>query len=54
MGDETFEDVPHAGIGVVGVNEVNILSDVVGVQILQWRDLDLGGIHEVCKYLGPY
>ena len=34
MGDETFKDVLHAGVRVVGVNEVNILSDVVGVQIL--------------------
>ena len=52
MSDETFEDVFHAGVWVVGVDEIDIFRDVICVEILQWRDLDLGGIHSVARYVG--
>lgn len=52
MSDETFEDVFHAGVWVVGVDKIDIFSDVVCVEILQWRDLDLGGIHSVVRHVG--
>jgi hypothetical protein len=47
MCSEAFEDVLHTSVWVVGVDEIDILGDVVSVQVLQWRDLDLRRIHIV-------
>lgn len=46
MRDQSLKDVFHTGIRIVGVNKVDVVRDVVGVQVFQWRNLDLGGIHE--------
>lgn len=45
MHDEALEDVFAAGVGVVGVDQVDIVGDVVGVEVFQRWDLDLGGVH---------
>lgn len=45
VGDQPLQHVLQAGILAEGVDEDDILGDVVDGEILQGRDLDLGGIH---------
>lgn len=46
--DQALEDVFHARVGLVGVDQVDIVGDVVGIEIFQWWNLDLGGVHDSC------
>ena len=44
---ETLEDVFEAGARVVGVDEEDVVGDVVGVEIFEGRDFveDVRGVH---------
>lgn len=46
---QSLEDEFEARVGVVGVDHDRICSDVVGVHVFHWGNLDLGWIH-IGKY----
>lgn len=45
MHDESFKDILHTCIRVVGIDPDDVLGNVVDVQVHQWRNFDLGRIH---------
>lgn len=47
VSDEPLEDVFHALVLAERVDEDDILGDVVDGEVLEGRDLDLGGVHGV-------
>ena len=45
MLDEAFKDIFQAGVGALGVDELDVVCDVVDCEVLEGRNVDLGGIH---------
>ena len=43
--DEAFEDVFQAGVGALRIDELDVVCYVVDCEVLEGRDVDLGGIH---------